>query len=57
MSFDETTTLEDVDKLFEVFACGKAVSTCGDRLFSDSFADMKHLMLVEILRSTLLQNL
>lgn len=26
MSFDETTTLEDVDKLFEVFAGGKEVS-------------------------------
>ena len=26
VSFDETTTLEDVDKLFEVFAAGKPVS-------------------------------
>ncbi|KAK4422226.1 Glycine dehydrogenase (decarboxylating), mitochondrial [Sesamum alatum] len=26
VSFDETTTLEDVDKLFEVFACGKPVT-------------------------------
>ncbi|VFQ60804.1 unnamed protein product [Cuscuta campestris] len=26
VSFDETTTLADVDKLFEVFACGKPVS-------------------------------
>lgn len=26
VSFDETTTLKDVDKLFEVFACGKPVS-------------------------------
>ncbi|KAL5769065.1 hypothetical protein ACOSP7_015621 [Xanthoceras sorbifolium] len=25
VSFDETTTLEDVDKLFKVFACGKPV--------------------------------
>lgn len=25
ISFDETTTLEDVDQLFEVFACGKPV--------------------------------
>lgn len=24
-SFDETTTLEDVDKLFKVFASGKSV--------------------------------
>jgi hypothetical protein len=27
VSFDETTTLEDVDKLFKVFAGGKPVST------------------------------
>lgn len=27
VSFDETTTLEDVDKLFGVFALGKPVST------------------------------
>ena len=26
VSFDETTTIEDVDKLFKVFACGKPVS-------------------------------
>lgn len=26
VSFDETTTLEDVDKLFEVFSGGKPVS-------------------------------
>ncbi|XP_057480653.1 glycine dehydrogenase (decarboxylating), mitochondrial-like [Actinidia eriantha] len=26
VSFDETTTLEDVDKLFKVFACGKPVT-------------------------------
>ncbi|KAG1346345.1 glycine dehydrogenase (decarboxylating), mitochondrial [Cocos nucifera] len=26
VSFDETTTLEDVDKLFKVFACGKPVN-------------------------------
>lgn len=26
VSFDETTTLEDVDKLFKVFASGKPVS-------------------------------
>ncbi|XP_057968974.1 glycine dehydrogenase (decarboxylating), mitochondrial-like [Malania oleifera] len=26
ISFDEATTLEDVDKLFEVFACGKPVT-------------------------------
>ncbi|CAA3014502.1 glycine dehydrogenase (decarboxylating), mitochondrial [Olea europaea subsp. europaea] len=26
VSFDETTTLKDVDKLFEVFACGKPVT-------------------------------
>lgn len=26
VSFDETTTLEDVDKLFKVFSGGKAVS-------------------------------
>ncbi|RWW66345.1 hypothetical protein BHE74_00026291 [Ensete ventricosum] len=57
VSFDETTTLEDVDKLFQVFSCGKAVSTYGDRLFADSFTDMQHLMSVETLRSTLLQNL
>ena len=25
VSFDETTTLEDVDKLFKVFSCGKPV--------------------------------
>lgn len=27
ISFDETTTLADVDQLFEVFACGKPVRT------------------------------
>jgi glycine dehydrogenase len=27
VSFDETTTLEDVDKLFKVFSGGKPVST------------------------------
>jgi glycine dehydrogenase len=26
VAFDETTTLEDVDKLFKVFAGGKSVS-------------------------------
>lgn len=31
VSFDETTTLEDVDKLFEVFAGGKPV--CKTKLF------------------------
>ncbi|XP_064995015.1 glycine dehydrogenase (decarboxylating), mitochondrial-like [Musa acuminata AAA Group] len=32
VSFDETTTLEDVDKLFEVFACGKAVNFTAESL-------------------------
>ncbi|URD71871.1 glycine dehydrogenase [Musa troglodytarum] len=32
VSFDETTTLGDVDKLFEVFACGKAVNFTAESL-------------------------
>ncbi|XP_073129571.1 glycine dehydrogenase (decarboxylating), mitochondrial [Henckelia pumila] len=32
VSFDETTTLEDVDKLFEVFACGKPVKFTAESL-------------------------
>ncbi|KAK9274983.1 hypothetical protein L1049_022240 [Liquidambar formosana] len=32
VSFDETTTLDDVDKLFEVFACGKPVTFTAESL-------------------------
>ncbi|KAJ6844854.1 glycine dehydrogenase (decarboxylating), mitochondrial [Iris pallida] len=32
VSFDETTTLEDVDKLFNVFACGKPVTFSAESL-------------------------
>lgn len=32
VSFDETTTLEDVDKLFKVFACGKPVNFTAESL-------------------------
>lgn len=32
VSFDETTTLEDVDKLFNVFACGKPVNFSAESL-------------------------
>ncbi|XP_073051775.1 glycine dehydrogenase (decarboxylating), mitochondrial-like [Primulina eburnea] len=32
VSFDETTTLEDVDKLFEAFACGKPVTFTAESL-------------------------
>ncbi|KAG0493068.1 hypothetical protein HPP92_006466 [Vanilla planifolia] len=35
VSFDETTTLDDVDKLFEVFAGGKSVSFTAESLAPD----------------------
>lgn len=35
VSFDETTTLDDVDKLFKVFASGKPVSINFDLMLFD----------------------
>jgi len=35
VSFDETTTLEDVDKLFKIFSGGKPVNASNLRLISN----------------------
>lgn len=35
MSFDETTTIEDVDRLLKVFNRGKPVSIYGEKTSSD----------------------
>ncbi|XP_031492046.1 glycine dehydrogenase (decarboxylating), mitochondrial-like [Nymphaea colorata] len=42
VSFDETTTLEDVDKLFEVFAGGKPVPFTAESLAAEVQASIPH---------------